>query len=150
MIQSENNPSQPARTISTRTTPGRTTGTDSHAAASVSPALARTPTTLSRVPVESTLISSGDATGLAAGGVFVVTKLSLGTVSNRNRALWYYNDCAEHARKNEPGVLMYFITIPRDDRDDTSLYVFQQYGNPLPGRPISVRPSDSSLKHGRK
>ncbi|KAI5289049.1 hypothetical protein KEM54_004489 [Ascosphaera aggregata] len=57
--------------------------------------------------------------------LWVTTKLSLGTAANRDKAFNLYSKCARHAWYREPGVLKYFIALPRAFEDDTSLYVFQ-------------------------
>ncbi|KAI5305175.1 mRNA splicing protein [Ascosphaera pollenicola] len=59
--------------------------------------------------------------------VWVTTKLSMGTAANRDKVFGLYSECARHAWFHEPGVLKYFLALPRAFDDDTSLYVFQEY-----------------------
>ncbi|PGH27154.1 hypothetical protein AJ80_01110 [Polytolypa hystricis UAMH7299] len=61
--------------------------------------------------------------------VFVLGQLCLGTAANRHKALDLFRDIAQYALEHEPGVFKYYITVPRDPADDTSIYVFEEYAN---------------------
>ncbi|KAI5293633.1 hypothetical protein KEM52_005363 [Ascosphaera acerosa] len=75
-------------------------------------------------------------------GIWVTTKLSMGTTANRDKLMdgtrivvvagqvfGMYSDCARHAWLREPGVLRYFIALPRAFEDDTTLYIFKEYAD---------------------
>ncbi|KAK2740445.1 hypothetical protein FQN57_006072 [Myotisia sp. PD_48] len=79
------------------------------------------------------------------GSKVVIGKLSMGTEENRDKALELFKGIAEFSLKNEPGVLKYFITIPKDESDKTSIYMYEEYADQAAIDAHFVTPGVTSL-----